>query len=86
MQGRHKSCKTVRKILCKLCLLWGRVSKLNGHSSNDLLDGNSFGRRIFEDAVISTIVRDKEATLTVVKGDPNAFHTTLNNLPDGTSR
>ena len=39
-----------------------------------------------EDAVISSIVRDKEATLTIVNGDPNAFHTILNNLPDGTNR
>ncbi len=31
-----------------------------------------------EDALISTIVRDKEAKLVFVFGDPNEFHTILN--------
>jgi hypothetical protein len=54
-------------------------------SSNDLLDGNVLEHLMMDDAVISTIVRDKDATLTFVEGDPNAFRTILKNLPDGTS-
>ncbi len=55
-------------------------------SSIDLLDFNSLARRMFEDAVISANVRDKKARLTSVEGNPDASHTNLDDLPDGTSR
>ena len=41
---------------------------------------------MLEDTVISTIVRDKDAPVTLVEGDPNAGHTMLNDISDGTIR